>query len=243
MKNEGVLMKRGFWVVLCVGLLLGVASLVSAQVGPCYNNPDVGVSNTNNCNLHSGRGIGLTLEQEFKVIRAVDIFENDPEKVVAVCLRGDGGLLYSRADILPRVAHWAWYYTTNDGFVCTNVNRPGVVVLISDRSPFAAGNAIPAANPAGSAGGAAAAPTPSAAAAAFDSGTRIELTNCNVVTRAILNFRDAPSPNSNVKDLIPYRLILRAIARQGNWFNVIYGSDNGWVSANLVNTRGSCGGR
>lgn len=241
-------MKLKFFVVTIVVLLLGVVGIASAQIGPCYNNPNIGISNTNNCNLHSGIGVGLSREQEAKIIRAVDIFESNSEVVVGVCLKGSGGLLYSRADIIPRAAFWAWSYTTADGFVCTNVNRPGVVVLISDSSPVASFSA-PATTASGEAGTTSTTSTTtttttttSAPATTLSSNARIELTGCTVVTRAILNFRDAPATNSNVKDLIPYRSILRAIARQGTWYNVVYGSDNGWVAASLVNTRGTCSG-
>lgn len=57
----------------------------------------------------------------------------------------------------------------------------------------------------------------------------------------MLNFRDAPTVNSKVKTVIPYDLTLQAINKAPGWYNVIFGDDNGWISADYVNTRGNCG--
>lgn len=236
------MMKRTVILAFLVGLLFLLSVSMTSAQSNCVGLSNVATSDPLNCKLVSGKGIGMSGRFEDAIILAVDILKASPDNVVGVCLKGEGGILYSRGSMVPRMAFWAWYYRTSDGFTCTNVSEPGVVVLVSIASPLAPGQA-----PDGSVtvttsdttaattttDGAPAVATPSA-------GALVTLENCTVVTRAILNFRDAPSINSNVKDLIPYRSILKAIAKQGTWYNVIFGSDNGWVAASLVNTRGAC---
>lgn len=236
-------MKRLILVALLMGTLLAAGIATSAQ-SSCVSNPDIGVSDVLNCTVVSGKGIGMSRRYEDAIIGAVDILKASGDSVVGVCLKGEGGMLFSNGNMSSRMAFWAWYYVTSDGFTCTNVSAPGVVVLVSLASPLASGQA-----PEGATGALTttvdpdATPDPNAPAttgATVPSGTLVALENCTVVTRAILNFRDAPSINSNVKDLVPYRSILNAVGKQGAWFNVVYGNDNGWVAASLVNTRGAC---
>jgi uncharacterized protein YgiM (DUF1202 family) len=236
------MMKRTVVLAFLVGLLflLGV-SMTSAQ-NNCVGLSNVATSDPLNCKLVSGKGIGMSNRFEDAIILAVDILKASPDNVVGVCLKGEGGILYSRGSMVPRMAFWAWYYRTSDGFTCTNVSEPGVVVLVSIPSPLAPGQA-PDGSVTVTTGDTAAATTSDGAPATptpVSVGGVVQLENCTVVTRAILNFRDAPSIDSNVKDLIPYRSILKAIGKQGTWYNVIFGSDNGWVAASLVNTRGAC---
>lgn len=235
--------------MLIIGLLVMVTSLMAVSVtsaqAPCTTSPDtVGVSAPLDCTVVSGKGVGMSRALEDNIIRAVDILKASADNIVGVCLKGTGGLLFSRGDMVPRMAFWAWYYVTADGFTCTNVSAPGVVVLVSTTSPIAPGQSPDSAGTTTTTPDTATTtttPTAPTTTTTTTTGGVTTLTNCTVVTRAILNFRDAPSLNSNVKDLIPYRSILKAIGRQGTWFNVIYGSDNGWVSASLVNVRGDCG--
>ncbi len=226
-------------------VLVSVWTISSAAQVPCSSTDTVRVSANADCNTDTGFGVGLSRNLESRIIRAVNLFGDrfNAENPAGVCLKGTGALYLSRAALNPRGAFFAWYYVTDDGYTCTNVDSPATVILVDGTSPIAPGQA-PEILPGAAEGDASAAPTatrtPSAPAAGQAVGGQIVFTNCQVVTRAILNFRDAPSLNSNVIELIPYRTILRAINRSGDWFNVIYGSNNGWVAASLVNTRGRC---
>lgn len=64
------------------------------------------------------------------------------------------------------------------------------------------------------------------------------LTNCRVTTQYLLNFRDAP--DGQIIGQIPYDYTMTAIQRTADWFNVIFGDDNGWISAGHVSTHGDC---
>jgi hypothetical protein len=68
----------------------------------------------------------------------------------------------------------------------------------------------------------------------------IPLDGCRVTTLDILNFRDAPSLNSTIKTMVPFDLTLDAINKSGEWFNVVFEDDNGWVHASFLKTFGSC---
>lgn len=69
------------------------------------------------------------------------------------------------------------------------------------------------------------------------------LTDCRVTPLDILNFRATADPTSEVLTMIPYDFTVEAINRTGDRFNVIFGDDNGWISASpeFVTTEGSCG--
>ncbi len=221
-------------------MVVGLMAISSVAQAPCSSTDTVRVSTNADCSIDTGLGVGLSQNSESRIIRAVNLFGDrfNAENPAGVCLKGTGALYLSRASLNPRAAFFAWYYVTDDGYTCTNVDSPATVILVEGTSPLAPGQA-PGADDQTSAAPAATR-TPAAPAAGQVVGGRIVFTNCQVVTRAILNFRDAPSLNSNVIELIPYRTILRAINRSGDWFNVIYGSNNGWVAASLVNTRGRC---
>ncbi len=238
-------MRRGTLLgVTAAVMVIGLMAISSAAQAPCSSTDTVRVSTNADCNTDTGIGVGLSRNLESRIIRAVNLFGNrfNAENPAGVCLKGTGALYLSRASLNPRAAFFAWYYVTDDGYTCTNVDSPATVILVEGTSPIAPGQApdVPLAVEGTSSDAPTATRTPSAPSASQAVGGQIVLTNCQVVTRAILNFRDAPSLNSNVIELIPYRTILRAINRSGDWFNVIYGSNNGWVAASLVNTRGRC---
>lgn len=67
------------------------------------------------------------------------------------------------------------------------------------------------------------------------------LSNCRITTLDILNFRESPEANSTVMTMVPFDMNLEAINRTADRFNVIFGDDNGWISADFVTTQGDCG--
>ncbi len=239
-------MRKFLFVGVLVALVLSIASMTTMAQAACSTSDNVATSDNADCVLDTGIGVGLTRSQEAVIVNAANIFGSrfNGDNPAGVCLQGTGALYVSRAALNPRQAFFAWYYVTPEGYTCTNLSEPATVVLIEGTSPFSAGQAPAADSTAdndSSDDSADADSTPSAPATSGTStGGTFVLNNCTVVTRAILNFRDAPSTSSNVLDLIPYKSILKTINRDGDWFNVIFGDQNGWVAANLVNTRGKC---
>jgi len=67
------------------------------------------------------------------------------------------------------------------------------------------------------------------------------LSNCRVTTTHILNLRAAPDATSAVLTLVPYQTTLNASARSGAWLQVVFGSQQGWLSAGYLMLDGDCG--
>lgn len=209
-----------------------------AQRNNCESNPNVAFSDNVDCSVDSGIGVGLTRAQEAVIVYAVNIYGTAFNGLTpgGVCLKGSGAILTSPTNANPRAANYAYQFENADGLQCTLLDAPATVVLIAGENPMSSGMVAPAAAATPIANG-----TPGAPTTTSLTGTgAATLNNCTVVTRAILNFRDAPDINSNVLDLIPYKAILKVIGKSDGWYNVIFGSANGWVAANLVNTRGKC---
>lgn len=225
-------------------ILMGVlaAGTTLAQRNNCLSNPNVAISENVDCNVDSGIGVGLSRAQESVIIYAVNIYGTEFNGLTpgGVCLTGQGALLKSPTNLAPRTAAFAYQFENADGQQCTLLDAPATIVLIEGENPLASGVVAAPATTDDSETTASGTPT-AATTTTTQTGTgSAELNNCTVVTRAILNFRDAPSISSGVIDLIPYRAILRVIGKTDGWYNVVFGSNNGWVAANLVNTRGRC---
>jgi hypothetical protein len=80
-----------------------------------------------------------------------------------------------------------------------------------------------------------------AGASSTSAGAVIPLDNCRVTPIDIVNMRTAPSVNAGIMTMIPYDYTVEAIGRSGNWFNVIFGDENGWISGDWVTTSSDCG--
>ena len=85
--------------------------------------------------------------------------------------------------------------------------------------------------------------SPSASVVNTSNGAVTPLSNCRVTPLDILNFRETADANSAVLTMIPYDYTVEAIARTGDRFNVIFGDNNGWITASsqFVETDGNCG--
>jgi predicted outer membrane repeat protein len=100
---------------------------------------------------------------------------------------------------------------SQNGFTCGLIPNAGTVILIPGAAAPAA--AIP--------------PT--------------ALSNCRVTTTNILNLRAEPDANSAVLTKVPYQTTLSASARSGEWLQVVFGGQQGWVSASYLSLTGDCG--
>lgn len=156
------------------------------------------------------------------VIHAVDVFgpNHSMGGTIDICLQGMGGIVYLDASQSPRVPQWM-PVSVQGGYTCTSIPSAGLVVLTAT-------NHSPAANPAP-------ASAPSAAPV-----NATPLTNCRVTTTAMVNLRAAPV-DGKVLTVLPYDIMLDATARAGDWMQVVFGDEQGWVSAAYLTTRGTCG--
>jgi|GEM_PF-1678117 len=100
---------------------------------------------------------------------------------------------------------------TKDGLTCGIIPNAGTVILIPG------------------------APAPTAAI------PPTALSNCRVTTTNILNLRAEPDANSAVLTKVPYQTTLSASARSGEWLQVVFGGQQGWVSASYLSLTGDCG--
>lgn len=64
------------------------------------------------------------------------------------------------------------------------------------------------------------------------------LQNCMTTTTHILNFREAPG--GGIMRILPANVTLTAIERTADWFKVDFHGARGWISADYVQTSGSC---
>jgi len=67
------------------------------------------------------------------------------------------------------------------------------------------------------------------------------LNACRVTTTHILNLRAAPDATSAILDHVPYQTTLNASARSGEWLQVVFGAQQGWLSAAYLTFEGGCG--
>jgi uncharacterized protein YraI len=62
-----------------------------------------------------------------------------------------------------------------------------------------------------------------------------------VTTTHTLNLRAEPNTNSAVLAKVPYQAALNASARSGDWLQVVFGNQQGWLSAGYLSLTGDCG--
>ena len=132
---------------------------------------------------------------------------------VQICFRAGGTLLFFDESSSPPMVTQLTTYGVS-GMVCGWINRAGTVMLMSSKLDKAAGF---------DAAGNAIAP----------------LTECQVIGREHLSFRDAPGGQR--LDIIQAGVRLRAVARTAGSFKVDFQGDLGWVSADFVRAEGDCG--
>ena len=106
-----------------------------------------------------------------------------------------------------------------NGMVCATINGAGQVALTPGPVP------------------------PAAAASDTGAGAVVSmgqsLSNCMVRTQYNLNFRAAP--NGEIIGGVPHSSLLTALERTAGWFKVDYHGDRGWISAEYVEPKGTCG--
>jgi len=160
------------------------------------------------------------------VLQAVDVFalRHDGTATASfttgmtVCLQGQGTLLYLDATVAPRAIVPLSAFS-RDGYTCASVPNAGTVALVSGTANV----------------------TSTVTNSPAPVGASAPLANCMVTTRNILNLRAEPSSAGAVIRTIPYNVTLTAFERAGAWFYVDYLGERGWLSADYVTPRASCG--
>jgi hypothetical protein len=150
------------------------------------------------------------------VITAVDVsgWIGSP---IDICFYGQGGILFLDAASAPRTPVWM-PTSTNNGMTCTTISTLGTVVLTQNNGYLASDV------------------SDNALLASY----RV-LSNCRVTTTHMLNLRELPTSNADVITIIPYEYAMESIGRTDDWFHVIFGNNNGYVSADYLQLEGTCG--
>lgn len=158
------------------------------------------------------------------ILQAVDVFgltlNGSPypafNNSIMVCLQGSGTFYFLDATAAPRVLQ-AVDATSQDGYTCAHIPHAGTIALV-------AGGAAP----------------PAAVNVANTNSVLASLSNCQVTTTHQVRLRTQPDTSGIIITTLPYQITLQATARQGNWFQVIYESGQGWVSADYLTSQGNC---
>ena len=233
------------------------AQHVKPLVQTCLELPEsIVVSGTvkgTQCQQVTERGIGIAALITQGVLGAVDVW-GIVEAGLQVCFRGQGGLKFLDAATAPRAVSDLPAQASN-GTTCAILDRAGTVVLMrgTGPSPDAIASPSQAAPAAASASAESIATTETQPQAAMSTGnggsaggaghtghTGRALVDCPVTTSDILNLRQGPGLQFAIILEIPYQTRLTASARAGEWYQVEYGGDAGWISANLVSRHGTC---
>lgn len=70
--------------------------------------------------------------------------------------------------------------------------------------------------------------------------SQFELIDCRLTAGDIINLRAKPGTEHNILAEIPFRTQLTALDRSGDWFQVEFGGNTGWVNIEYVFRRGAC---
>ncbi len=198
-----------------------------------YLPAEIAVSNfgtyTTQCKRVGTAGLGKAELIAQGVLDAVDIW-NIVESDVKVCFRNQGTLKFLDAATSPRAVSDLAAQTVGD-MTCGTIDRAGTVVLMQATEPSpttieSSAQTAPAAT--------------NETQPALEFPQARALVDCPVTTGDILNLRQGPGLDYGIISEIPYRTRLTARARAGDWYQVEYAGDAGWIYYKLVHRHGIC---
>ena len=194
------------------------------------------------CTRLNGTGIGVKSIIENGFIDAVDVW-GLVSAGTKVCFGATGDFLFLDAATSPRsVSGLAGYLS--GGMTCTEINRPGSVVLIPGEGPTETTTSPVTTAP-----------------LALDGeieAEEIPLGDCTVTTTHVVNFRASPAGTRLTvlrkgisvtararttdwhEQVLEAGIPLNSLTRTSDWFMVEYEGASGWISADYVTTEGSC---
>ncbi len=143
-----------------------------------------------------------------------------------VCFKQAGDIVFLDAAYAPRVQTSVTIYS-RDGRSCIPLNRAGTLVLLKSTL-----NSPPPSAPQSS--------TVSAASAGSAANNQVvAFDDCQVRTLEYINFRESPGGN-RILVLSP-QVTLTAYDKQGDWFQVDFYGQKGWLHGDYVKPIGDCG--
>ena len=143
-----------------------------------------------------------------------------------VCFKQAGDIVFLDAAYAPRVQTSVTIYS-RDGRSCIPLNRAGTLVLLKSML-----NSPPPSAPQSS--------TVSAASAGSAANNQVvAFDDCQVRTLEYINFRESPGGN-RILVLSP-QVTLTAYDKQGDWFQVDFYGQKGWLHGDYVKPIGDCG--
>ena len=143
-----------------------------------------------------------------------------------VCFKRAGDIVFLDAAYAPRVQTSVTIYS-RDGMSCIPLNRAGTLVLLKSTL-----NSPPPSAPQSS--------TVSAASAGSAANNQVvAFDDCQVRTLEYINFRESPGGN-RILVLSP-QVTLTANDKQGDWFQVDFYGQKGWLHGDYVKPIGDCG--
>ena len=170
-----------------------------------------GVTQWTQCQRVSGYAIG-NAEVAAAAVDAVDVWGWVLPNTKICFFAAGGSFKFIDTGLIPRVVYDLGAYSQN-GMSCAIIDRPGILAL-QPGAPVPQPTSTPAPRP------------------------RRDLFSCMVRTSYILNLR--AGPGGDVINLVPWDVTLTAMEKSGGWYKVDYHGQQGWVSADLVEAKGSC---
>ncbi|MCC7446770.1 MAG: SH3 domain-containing protein [Anaerolineae bacterium] len=164
-----------------------------------------------------------------QVIRAIEVFALTPGAAasvvrfiqpVRICLLGYGTMLYRDATGQPRVVTELQSFGQS-GYTCVDIPNAGTVILVVGQPTFFLSGDLP-----GVSSGA--------------SGVSGATSNCQIVTRGIVNLRGAANVTSEILARVPFRTTLNVLDFYNGWYLVDYLGNRGWLSGRFVRRIGAC---
>ncbi len=167
--------------------------------------------------------IGIPELLNMHILQAIDLYGLLPGGVstfdfvspLRVCLRGTGSVLFvdARTHTIQKLPA-----VSSGNYTCADVPAAGIILLVDDGAS-----------------------TPAALEAPATQSSSAPLSNCQVTMQYRVNLRSEPSSSSAIVTTLPFDLSVQATERDGDWYKVIYGDSQYYVSADLVSTQGDCG--
>ncbi len=136
-----------------------------------------------------------------------------------VCFPTPGNIVFLDTIASPPIVSTLATYS-RAGMVCSEIDRPGIVVLVALEAPEDAVQA-------------------EAVLPSFSTGISKELSNCEVTTTEVAQLLDTPGDGA-VAGLVPFGTTLSAHERTADQFGVTFLGTRGWVNAAQVSAQGSC---
>ena len=200
-------------------------AVLAAPVSTCLTLDGIAANNlteSTQCQRLDAMQIANPDIKEGDFVDAVDVW-SWVQPNTEICFEALGGSVkFIDTAAMPRTTRETEAYS-KDGMTCAKIDGPGILVLLPGDRP------APAAADAATKSAKAAPAVPAAQS----------LSNCMVRTQFNLNFRAAP--DGEIVGEVPHNSTLTALERTAGWFKVDYHGERGWISAEFVDKKGTCG--